>query len=100
MKNKTGLINGKIASPSQDSASFALWQRCDDMVILLFFNSLPKDLTENLQYVNNAKALWDELADRYDQDNGAILHLLHCEINELTQDNLDVTGYYTKMRKL
>nr|AAT40537.2 hypothetical protein SDM1_3t00003 [Solanum demissum] len=70
------------------------------MVTSWILNSLSKDLVDSLQYVNNAKELWDKLADRYDQANGAKLYQLQREINELTQDNLDVTSYYTKMRKL
>ncbi|XP_049407775.1 uncharacterized protein LOC125871216 [Solanum stenotomum] len=77
VKNKTEFINGKIMKPDPDSGNFA-----------------------HLQYVNNAKELWDELTDRYDQTNGAKLHQLQREIAELTQENLDVTGYYTKMRRL
>jgi len=53
-----------------------------------------------LQYVNNAKELWDELADRYDQTNGAKLFQLQQEINDLAQGNLDITRYYTRLRRL
>ena len=59
-----------------DSADFAQWERCDDMVTSWLLNSLSKDLADSLQYVNNAKELWDELADRYDQANGAKLYQL------------------------
>ncbi|XP_019240230.1 PREDICTED: uncharacterized protein LOC109220227 [Nicotiana attenuata] len=41
-----------------------------------------------------------ELEDRYDRTNGAKLYQLHKEINDLSQGNLDITGYYTKMKKL
>ncbi|TMW81547.1 hypothetical protein EJD97_009005, partial [Solanum chilense] len=100
VKNKTGFINLKIARPSPDSDAFAQWERCDDMVTSWLLNSLSKDLADSLQYVNNVKELWDELGNRYDKDNGAKLYQFQREINEFTQDNLDVTGYYTKMRKL
>ena len=46
------------------------------MVTSWLLDSLSKDLADNLQYVNNAKELWDELADRYDQANGAKLYQL------------------------
>lgn len=46
------------------------------------------------------KKFGDELEDRYDQTNGAKLFQLQCEINELNQENLDVTGFYTRIRKL
>ncbi|KAM3379398.1 hypothetical protein P3S68_011812 [Capsicum galapagoense] len=59
-----------------------------------------EDLADSLQYINNDKELWDELADKYDQTNEARLYHLQREINELTQGSLNITGYYTKMKKL
>lgn len=97
VKNKVGFINGTVQKPAPDSPTFAQWKRCDDMVMSWILNSLPKDLADSLQYVNNAKELWKELEDRYDQTNGAKLYQLQQEINDLAQGNLDVTGYYTKI---
>nr|XP_016476881.1 PREDICTED: uncharacterized protein LOC107798412 [Nicotiana tabacum] len=57
-------------------------------------------LADSLQYVNNAKELWQEFEDRCDQTNGVKLYQLQKEINDLSQGTLDVTGYYTKMKKL
>ena len=62
------------------------------MVTSWILNSLSKDLADSLQYVNNAKELWDELKDRYDQANGAKLYQIQQELSSLTQGNLDVTG--------
>ncbi|XP_015165562.1 uncharacterized protein [Solanum tuberosum] len=100
VKNKIGFINGKAQKPDSSSPTFAQWERCDDMVTLWILNSLSKDLADSLQYVNNAKELWDELANRYDQTNGAKLFQLHQKINDLAQGNLDITGYYTRLRRL
>ncbi|XP_049371533.1 uncharacterized protein LOC125836406 [Solanum verrucosum] len=41
-----------------------------------------------------------ELEERYDQTNGCKLYQLQKEINDLVQGTLDITGYYTKMKKL
>ena len=100
VKNKTGFINGKIVKPSLTDPSFMQWERCDDMVTSWILNSLSPDLRDSLQYVNNAKELWEELEDRYDQTNGCKLYQLQKEINDLVQGTLDITGYYTKMKKL
>lgn len=100
VKNKSGFINGKVIRPDPASPEYLLWKRCDDMVTLWILNSLSKDLADSLQYINNDKELQDELADRYDQTNEARLYQLQREINELTQGSLDITGYYTKMKKL
>ncbi|XP_070035539.1 uncharacterized protein [Nicotiana tomentosiformis] len=100
VKNKTGFINGKRKRPDPNSPMFNQWERCDDMVTSWILNSLSKDLEDSLQYVKDAEELWQELEDRYDQTNGAKLYQLQKEINDLTQGSLDITGYYTKMKKL
>ncbi|XP_015159452.1 uncharacterized protein [Solanum tuberosum] len=100
VKNKTGFINGKVLKPPLDSPGFAQWERCDDMVTSWILNSLSKDLRDSLQYVDNAKELWDELEDKYNQPNRAKLYQLQRELSDLSQGNLDVIGYYTRIKKL
>ncbi|KAH0682365.1 hypothetical protein KY285_019899 [Solanum tuberosum] len=100
VKSKTGFINGKFVKPNPDDPSFQQWERCDDMVTFWILNSLSPDLRDSLQYVNNAQELWAELEEMYDQTNGCKLYQLQNEINDLVQGTLDVTGYYTKMKKL
>lgn len=62
--------------PDPNSLNFSQWERCDDLVTSWILNSLSMDLANSLQYVNNAKELWDELTDRYDQANRAKLYQL------------------------
>ncbi|XP_019263951.1 PREDICTED: uncharacterized protein LOC109241648 [Nicotiana attenuata] len=100
VKNKVGFITGKWKKPGSDDANFDQWARCDDKVTSWILNSLSKDLADSLQYVSDAKELWQELEDRYDQTNGAKLYQLQKEINDLSQGALDITGYYTKMKRL
>ncbi|XP_070057772.1 uncharacterized protein [Nicotiana tomentosiformis] len=50
--------------------------------------------------MTDAFELWKELEDRYDQTNGTKLYLIQKKINDLSQGALDITGYYTKMKKL
>ncbi|XP_019262125.1 PREDICTED: uncharacterized protein LOC109239965 [Nicotiana attenuata] len=100
MENKVGFITRKCKKPNAGEASYDQWARCDDMVTSWILNSLSKDLADGLQYVSDAKELWQELEDRYDQTNGAKLYQLQKEINDLNQGTLDITRYYTKMKKL
>ncbi|XP_049370379.1 uncharacterized protein LOC125835296 [Solanum verrucosum] len=100
MKSKTGFINGKIMKPDSEDPSFAHWEMCDDMMTSWILNSLSPELRDGLQYVNNAREFWEELEDRNDQTNGCKLYQLQKEINDLVQESLDVTGYYTQMKKL
>ncbi|XP_075083718.1 uncharacterized protein LOC142167675 [Nicotiana tabacum] len=100
VKNKVGFITGKCKKPNTDEATYDQWARCDDMVTSWILNSLSKDLADSLQYVNDTKELWQELEDRYYQINGAKLYQLQKEISDLSQGALDITGYYTKMKRL
>lgn len=64
LKNKVGFITEKCKKPGSDDANFDQWARCDDMVMSWILNSPSKDLVDSLQYVNDAKELWQELEDR------------------------------------
>ncbi|XP_019261161.1 PREDICTED: uncharacterized protein LOC109239092 [Nicotiana attenuata] len=50
--------------------------------------------------VGSMLEFWKELEDRYNQTNGAKLYQLQREINDLSQGTLDITGYYTRIKKL
>lgn len=70
------------------------------MVASWILNSLSKEISDIVEYVNNSVELWRELEDGYDQTNGAKLYQIQKEINDLTQGDLDITAYYTIMKKL
>ncbi|XP_015168590.1 uncharacterized protein [Solanum tuberosum] len=84
VKNKLGFIDGSCEKPHADSPTSRQWQRS----------------TICVEYVNDSVDLWKKLEDRYDQTNGAKLYQIQKEINELTQGTLDITIYYTRMKKL
>ncbi|XP_019237003.1 PREDICTED: uncharacterized protein LOC109217227 [Nicotiana attenuata] len=100
VKNKLGFINGEFVKPSSDSPQSRQWERCDDMVTSWILNSLAKEISDSVEYVSNSAELWRELEDRYDQKNGAKLYQIQKEINDLTQGSLDITAYYTRMKRL
>jgi len=100
VKNKLGFVTGDCKKPAANSPQLRLWQRCDDMVTSWILNSLAKEIADSVEYVNDSVELWKELEDRYDQANGAKLYQLQKEINDLNQGVLDITSYYTKMKKL
>ena len=70
------------------------------MVTSWILNSLDRDIAGSVEYVNDALELWTELEDRYDQANGVKLYQTQKEINDLNQGILDITIYYTRMKKL
>ncbi|XP_049399809.1 uncharacterized protein LOC125863877 [Solanum stenotomum] len=91
VKNKLGFIDGSCERPNANSPQLRQWQRCDDMVTSWILNSLIKEISDSVEYVNDSAELWKELEDRYDQTNGAKLYEIQKEINDLTQGVLDMT---------
>ncbi|XP_015084230.1 uncharacterized protein LOC107027633 [Solanum pennellii] len=70
------------------------------MVTSWILNSLIKEVSDSVEYVNDSAELWKELEDRYDQTNGEKLYQIQKEINDLAQGILDITVYYTRIKKL
>ncbi|XP_075083713.1 uncharacterized protein LOC142167461 [Nicotiana tabacum] len=100
VKNKLGFINGNDKKPDPNSSSYRLWERCNDMVTSWILNLLEKEIANSVEYVTDAMELWKELEDQYDKTNGTKLYQIQKEINDLSQGALDITSYYTKMKKL
>ncbi|XP_009629550.1 uncharacterized protein [Nicotiana tomentosiformis] len=100
VKNKLGFINGECKRPDPHSSTFRQWERCDDMVTSWILNSLSKDIADSVEYANDIVELWIELEDRYEQTNGARLYQIQKEINDASQGTLDITSYYTKLKRL
>ncbi|KAL0385944.1 UNVERIFIED_CONTAM: hypothetical protein Sradi_2988700 [Sesamum radiatum] len=70
------------------------------MVKTWIWNSIAKNLVEAFMYVRSAGDLWLELQGRYGRTNGPTVYKLQREITLVTQGNLSITDYFTKVRKL
>ncbi|XP_049390256.1 uncharacterized protein LOC125854717 [Solanum stenotomum] len=99
-KNKLGFIDGTCKIPDRSSSDYHLWSRCNDMITSWLLNSLSKDIADSVIYSQTAKDLYTDLEQRFGQSNGAKLFHLQKELSDLVQDNTDVAGYYTKMKRL
>ncbi|KAM3265439.1 hypothetical protein P3L10_002433 [Capsicum annuum] len=99
VKNKLGFINGEYKRPDPGTSRYRQWERCDDMVTSWILNSLAKEITDIVEYVNDSFELWKELDNWYDQMNRAKLYQVQREINELSLGTLNITTYYTRMKK-
>ncbi|KAH0663164.1 hypothetical protein KY284_028095 [Solanum tuberosum] len=80
VKNKLGFVNGECKRPDLETPQYRQ--------------------LESVEYVNDSFELWRELENQYDQTNGAKLYQIQREINDLSQGTLDITTYYTRMKRL
>ncbi|XP_055835085.1 uncharacterized protein LOC129903559 [Solanum dulcamara] len=99
-KNKVVFIDGSIIPPSNTPDSHISRCKCNNMVISWLLNSLSKEIAESVFYSKTTKQLWEELEERFGQNNGPLLYQLSKDIGELAQGNLDIATYYTKLKRL
>uniref|UniRef100_A0A2N9ILU6 Reverse transcriptase Ty1/copia-type domain-containing protein n=1 Tax=Fagus sylvatica TaxID=28930 RepID=A0A2N9ILU6_FAGSY len=71
-KNKAGFVNGSIKAVDPSSPQYGSWKRCDTMVLSWLLNSLSKEISASVIYLDTTfevwqgskgelKGLWDEL---------------------------------------
>ncbi|XP_068317181.1 uncharacterized protein [Pyrus communis] len=93
-KNKLGLIDGTIDPPAETNKQFALWQRCNNMVLVWILNSVHEDIANSVYYYTSAADVWADLRDRFSQGNDS------CVIVEHRQEQKSISVYYTKLKAL
>ncbi|GAV62899.1 UBN2_3 domain-containing protein [Cephalotus follicularis] len=99
-KNKIGFIDGTCAKPDQDSPLSHQWERCNAIVLSWIMNTVSKELFTGIVYSIDAQFVWKDLKERFDKVNGSRIFSLHRDIGSLTQGNMTVSVYYTKLRQL
>ncbi|KAK4400314.1 hypothetical protein Sango_1137500 [Sesamum angolense] len=99
-KMKLGFIDCTLVKPDVSDAAFEKWTRVDSMVTTWILNSISKDIVEGFMYTKSSRTLWLDLEERYGNCNGHLLYQLQREITTLSQGNMSVVDYYTKLRKL
>ncbi|CAL8999400.1 unnamed protein product [Prunus brigantina] len=101
-KNKLGFVDGSVKRPSveTDPEGFSLWRRCNDMVLSWILNSLEQDIADSVIYSDTAHDIWQDLEERFSQSNAPRIFQIQRDIASLTQDQMTVAAYYTKLKGL
>ncbi|KAK8616133.1 hypothetical protein V6N13_017696 [Hibiscus sabdariffa] len=84
-KNKIGFVDGSIVAPASTSANFQAWTRANNLVNSWILNSVSKDISASLLYHSTAVAIWKDLEERFQQNNGPRLFQLKKKLSDLTQ---------------
>jgi hypothetical protein len=97
-KNKLCLINGSMPKPSDSSPDFKAWTRFNDMVLSWIINSISKEISASIIYINSAEAVWKDLKERFSQGNGPRILQLHKSIADISQNFNSVNFYFTQLK--
>ncbi|KAL2247192.1 UNVERIFIED_CONTAM: hypothetical protein Sindi_2571500 [Sesamum indicum] len=93
-------IDGTSTQPREGAEEIRQWKTTDYMVLTWILNTISKDIVNAYLYASSARALWIELEARYGESNGPLLYQIQRGINSMTQGNLGVATYYTKLKQL
>ncbi|KAM1078563.1 hypothetical protein ACFX15_025113 [Malus domestica] len=101
-KNKLGFVDGSVEQPSAKTkpTESALWQRCNDMILMWIINTLSSDLATSVVYMTTAKDVWDDIRERFSQQNVSRLFEIQRELARLTQSQQPINVYFTKLKGL
>ncbi|KAL0455042.1 UNVERIFIED_CONTAM: hypothetical protein Slati_0843400 [Sesamum latifolium] len=97
---KLGFIDGSCSRPAEGSPQHKQWRITDCVVRTWILNTISEDIVNAFLYASSSRDLWMELDARYGECDGTLLYKLQREINSISQENLSVTAYYTKLKQL
>ncbi|RVX01388.1 Retrovirus-related Pol polyprotein from transposon TNT 1-94 [Vitis vinifera] len=101
-KSKLGFIDGTTTMPSATDKpdEHASWKKCNDMILSWILNSLSQDLVDSVIFSTTAQEVWEDLRDRFSQSNAPRIFQIERDIACLTQDQMTVAAYYTRLKRL
>ncbi|KAK9135468.1 hypothetical protein Syun_014798 [Stephania yunnanensis] len=99
-KTKIGFIDGRCIKPDSADPNLDRWIKVDYMVTSWILNSISKDIVEAFLYTTSSFDLWNELKERFGECNGPLLYQLKRDIASISQGDLSLSQYYTKLKKL
>ncbi|KAL0297760.1 UNVERIFIED_CONTAM: hypothetical protein Sradi_6828100 [Sesamum radiatum] len=99
-KMKMSFIDGTYLKPAGNSEECKQWIRTDSMVFSWIMNSISKDIAKAFSYAKSARSLWLQLEARFGQANGPMIYNLQREIASISQGNMDIVSYFTKIAML
>ncbi|XP_019224271.1 PREDICTED: uncharacterized protein LOC109205958 [Nicotiana attenuata] len=99
-KMKLGFVDGKHTKATFPAALHEDWKTCNAIVLSWIMNNVSPDLLSGIVCASNARAVWEDLRERFDKVNRMRIYQLHREIAKISQGTDSVSTYFTKLKEL
>ncbi|XP_014503350.1 uncharacterized protein LOC106763698 [Vigna radiata var. radiata] len=96
-KDKVEFVLGSTIQPSKIDASFPAWFRCNSMVVSWLLHSVSPSIRESIIWMDIAIDIWIYLKNHFAQGDLARISTLQMEATTLSQGELSVTDFFTKL---
>jgi hypothetical protein len=70
------------------------------MVLSWILNSVSQEIASSIIYIDSAEEMWNDIKERFSQQNGPRIFQLQKSISVLSQDNQSVSSYFTSLKGL
>ncbi|XP_020547168.1 uncharacterized protein LOC110011437 [Sesamum indicum] len=99
-KEKLSFINGTYQKLTEGKEAIKAWNKNDCMVFSWILSAIAKEIAQAFLYAESARDLWVELETRFGDSNGPLLYQIQRDIASVSQKNMIVAAYFTKLKKL
>ncbi|XP_074318086.1 uncharacterized protein LOC141654871 [Silene latifolia] len=99
-KNKAFFITESLKKPVEGHSDHQKWIQVDYMVTSWIMNTITGEISRDFDYVDSSKHLWDDLNERYGQNNGPMYYEIGKDLYNLQQGSMSIAEYYGKMKHL
>ncbi|XP_074283927.1 uncharacterized protein LOC141608476 [Silene latifolia] len=99
-KRNLGFLTGVVKRPVNDPLKEAAWDTCNSLFISWIMHNLEKSIKRSVMYSKTAKEIWDYLQTQFSVSNGARKFRLNKDLEELSQGDMSINEYFTKLRIL
>ena len=99
-KNKLGIVDGSWKKEDFGAELGHQWDRCNAVVQGWIMSSVTQELHTGIVYATSARAVWEDLRDRFDKVNASWIYQLHKAIAMTVQGNDCISTYFSKLRNL
>ncbi|KAL5560250.1 hypothetical protein UlMin_036461 [Ulmus minor] len=99
-KCKLCFVDGSLSRPALDDDCYSSWFQCNSMVMSWILHVISCEIADSMMYIANAKDMWNDLHDRFHQNNGPRVFYIKQLLNVLYQGSDEVSGYFTKLKIL
>lgn len=100
IKNKLGFIDGSQEKPTHNPPEQLQWERCNILVKSWLIAAMSKEISKSVIHCKSAKAIWEELKERFAQVNTVSLYELESAIYNCEQGTSSVTTFFTRLKGL
>ncbi|WVY89153.1 hypothetical protein V8G54_034667 [Vigna mungo] len=96
-KNKVEFVLGSAIQPAKTDVTFPAWFRCNSIVVSWLLHFVSPSIRESIIWMDNAIDIWNDLKNRFAQGDLARISTLQMEATTLSQGELSVTEFFTKL---